>query len=300
VLQQEADMHESKNVAVINSSWLISLFLFLTFSADASTQATLTQVVNAAPTVTLLQQPPESLFASSGFSFVIEVTSSNGLVVPTGNVTLTDNSNLIGSAPVDNGKATVTQSVPSTGGHLLVACYAGSNNFLSSCSAPLTFSTLAPYLLKQTNSSGTVNAPKAFVDNLKVVPTKGFSGVVRLSCQVSSYSCNLFPSSISFSGDGNVQIVKASFSPVATSTSAELFGIPIIGFLGWLIKRGRHGCSNLWLLLCSAALLCVLGCGPVISVPVNGANQTMIVNSTSGSYSQAVIYQIQVESDAVL
>jgi hypothetical protein len=300
VLQQETDMREPKDVAVINSSWLITLFLFLTFSADASTQATLTQVVSAAPTVTLLQQPPESLFASNAFPFVIEVTSSNGLVVPTGNVTLTDNSNLIGSAPVDNGKATVTQSVPSTGGHLLVACYAGSANFLSSCSAPLTISTLAPYLLKQTDPSGTVDAPKAFVDNLKVVPTKGFSGVVRLNCQVSSYSCNLSPSSLSFSGDGNVQIVKASFSPVATSTSAELFGIPIIGFLGWLIKRGRHGCSNLWLLLCSAALLCVLGCGPVISVPVNGANQTMIVNSTSGSYSQTVTYQIQVESDAVL
>jgi Bacterial Ig-like domain (group 3) len=292
-------MRESKNVAVIKSSWLIFLFLLLTFTADASTQATLIQVVNAARTVTLLQQPPESLFASSGFPFVINVTSSNGLVVSTGKVTLTDNSTLIGSAPVNNGKATVTPSVPSTGGHLLVACYAGSTNFLSSCSAPLTISTLAPYLLKQTNPSGTIDAPKAFVDNLKVVSTKGFSGVVRLNCQVSSYSCNISPSSLSFSGDGNVQSVKASFSPVAASTPVELSGIPIIGFLGWLIKRRRHRGSHLWLLLCSAALLCVLGCGPVISIPVNSANQTMIVNSASGSYSQTVTYQIQVESDVV-
>jgi Bacterial Ig-like domain (group 3) len=292
-------MSESKNIFVVTNCWLTSLFIFLTLSAGASTQATLTQVVSPAPTTTLLNQPPGTLFASSEFPLLIQVTSGNGLVVPNGNVTLTDNSKLVGNASVDNGRVIFTQIVASVSGHLLVACYTGSPNFSASCSAPLNVSTLAPYLLKQTNPSGMVDAPKVFVDNLKVIPAKGFSGTVQLTCQVSSYSCNLSPSSISFSGNGSMKTVKAAFSPTATSTSAELFGLPIIGLLGLLIKRSRSRWIGVPFLLSSALLLCVLGCGPVISIPVSGASQTMTVNATSGSYSDAVTYQIEVETNTV-
>jgi hypothetical protein len=290
------DMRESKDVVII-SYWLLPLLLLLTASAGASTQATLTQVVNPAPTTTLLEEPPGSLFISNEFPLLIQVTSTKGLVVTAGSVTLTDNSNVIGSTSVDNGRATFTQNIPSTGRHLLVACYAGLPNFLPSCTAPLNISTLAPYTLKQTNPSGTIDAPKAFVDDLQVIPAKGFSGVVRLTCQVSSYSCNLSTSSISFSGDGRSQIVRASFSPDATSTQAGLLGLPILGAFG-IIFGSRNGRSRkIRSLLCCTALIGCVGCGPIISVPISSAAQTMLVTSASGSYSQDVTYQIQVVSN---
>ncbi|WP_353072137.1 Ig-like domain-containing protein [Tunturiibacter gelidoferens] len=299
VLPMGIEMREYKNVVVINRCWLAPLFLLLTLSVGASTQATLTQLVRPVPTATVLEQPSGALFASTAVPLTIEVTSSNGLIVPNGSVTLTDNSIVVGYVTVANGIATFTQKALFTGDHQLVACYTGVANFSASCSAPLNISALLPYLLEQTNPSGSVAAPKVFVDNLKVIPTKGFSGVVRLNCQVSSYSCSLSPSSVSFSGDGSAQIVKASFSPAATPTSAGLLGLPIVGMLGVLIRRRPRRSGNIRFLLCSAALLCVVGCGPVISVPVSSATQTMLVNSTSGSYSQAVTYQIQVETDIV-
>jgi hypothetical protein len=299
VLSMGIEMREYKDVVVTKTCWLTPLFLLLTASVGASTQATLTQLVRPALTATLLEQPSGALFASTAVPLTIEVTSSNGLIVPSGTVTLTDNYNVIGNATVSNGTATFNQKIPFTGDHQFVACYAGIANFSASCSAPLSISALLPYLLEQTSPSGTVAAPKVFVDNLKVIPTKGFSGVVQLNCQVSSYSCNLSPSSVSFSGNGNVQIVKASFTPVATPTSAGLLGLPIVGMLGFLIKKRRGRSGNMRFLLCSAVLLCIVGCGPVISVPVSRATQTMLVNSTSGAYSQTVTYQIQVETDVV-
>jgi hypothetical protein len=288
-------MRNSKYVAVI-SYWLAPLLL--TASGAASTQATLTQVVNPAPTTTLLEGSAGSLFASNESSLLVQVTSINGLVVTTGSVTLTDNSNVIGTTSVDNGTASFTQNLPSSGGHLLVACYAGLPNFLPSCAVPLSVTTLVPYTLKQTNPSGTIDAPKAFVDDLQVIPAKGFSGVVRLTCQVSFYICNLSTSSVSFSGDGRAQIVKASFSPVITSTGAGLLGLPILGALGVIVGSRNGRSRKIRSLLCSTVLIGCLGCGPIISVPVRSATQTMLVTSASGSYNQDVTYQIQVVSNS--
>jgi hypothetical protein len=40
------------------------------------------------------------------------------------------------------------------------------------------------------------------------------------------------------------------------------------------------------------------GCGPDVSFPIDWTNLTMRVNATSGTYSQAVTYQIQVDTIA--
>jgi hypothetical protein len=290
-------MPDTINKAIFRKCCLVAIVLLSAVSMDASTKASMTQLVIPAPTVTVLAQPEEPSFASTALPLRVMIASGNGMIIPNGDVTLTDNSNVVGSAPVNNGIASFTQNSFSIGSHRLVACYGGIANFSSSCSSPVGASVLSPYLLEQTKSSGAVNAPTTFVDDLQVIPTKGFVGVVQLTCQVSSYSCNLSPSSVPLSGNGKKQVVKASFSPAATSTSAELFGWPIVGLLGIAVKRKRSKLRNGCLVLGSAAFMCCTGCGPVISVPINSATQTMIVTSQSGSYTQAVTYQIQVVTD---
>jgi Bacterial Ig-like domain (group 3) len=277
----------------------VALFYLLpTTLAQALTQATMSQLVQPDPTMTLLKhQPSGSLFLAAKIPFTIEVSSPNGVIVTSGVVTITDNANLIGSAPISNGVASFTQDVLSAGSHQLVACYLATANFSSSCSAPSVYTAVAPYTLAQGSTGGTINAPNVFSDELRIIPAKNFSGVVQLTCQVSSDSCQLQPSSVSFSGDGKEQIVNVSFSPTAQAVSKAFLGIPFAGLLGLVITRKQKWHSLLALLVCSTVLLCLAGCGPIVSIPVNIANQTMLVNSTAGPYGQAVTYQIQVDTD---
>jgi hypothetical protein len=291
-------MNAIRDIVRSEEWWLATLMLFVTGSMGASTRASMTQLVLPATTATALAEPAGSIFASTAFPLRIAVTSGNGTIIPNGGITLTDNSVRIGETSVDDGVASFTQDYSLIGNHVLIACYDGTANFSGSCSAPINISVLSPYLLSQTKSAGTIDAPKVFTDDLRVIPAKGFSGVVQLKCQVSSFTCNLSPSAVSLSGDGKEQIVKAVFSPVAVPTMAGLSGLSIVGMLGGVFARRRRRYPRARLFLCSTGLLCILGCGPTISIPVSNTTQTMVVTSTAGSYSQAVAYQIEVVTDA--
>jgi hypothetical protein len=161
----------------------------------------------------------------------------------------------------------------------------------------MSLTTLAPYSLQQGTSSGLVEASKPFVDKLKVIPANGFSGAVHLSCQVPSNQCNLSPSLVSFSGNGEPQVVETSFIPSPPTPSSGFIILPFAGILALKIKRTRKILRSLSFLAGVATLLGLTGCGPIISMPVNVTDFTMVVNSTSGAYSQTVTYQIQVDTD---
>jgi hypothetical protein len=158
----------------------------------------------------------------------------------------------------------------------------------------VTLTALAPYTLQQGISSSVINAPSPFVDQLKVIPAKGFVGMVQLACQVPAYTCTLSPSSVAFSGDGQTQTVKVTFSPSTNAALAGLLGLPLVGIVGIRFKRRRSIPSIMALLVGCFALLVLSGCGPIVSVPFSTADYTLQVNSTSGSYSQAVSYDIRV------
>jgi Bacterial Ig-like domain (group 3) len=297
-ITNKISMSPIRDIAKPKKWWLVTLLLSVTGVMSASTKARMTQLVVPASTVTSLAEPTGAVFASTVVPLTIAVTSSNGPIIPSGEVILTDNSKALGNLFVDDGAANFNQIYSDVGNHLLVACYDGAANFSPSCSAPINISVLPPYLLTQTKSSGSADAPKAFEDDLRVIPTKGFSGVVQLKCQASSFSCSLSPSVVSLSGDGKAQIVKAVFTPVAASPMTRLSGLPIVGILGVVFARRRRRYGRTLLFLCGTCLLCIAGCGPIISIPVSNTTQTMVVTSTSGSYSQAVTYQIEVVADA--
>jgi hypothetical protein len=87
-----------------------------------------------------------------------------------------------------------------------------------------------------------------------------------------------------------------TFIPSTTGALASLLGFPLIGLVGAGLKRRRSISAKLLVLVGAGALLALTGCGPIVSVPLDAANYTMLVNSTSGTYSQAVSYDIRVDT----
>jgi hypothetical protein len=276
----------------------LALFFGLswTLSAEGSTQASLVQVVRQAPTTTYLQVPASPAHSGSEVTVNIQVVSSNGLTISNGTVTVSDGSTSLGEFAVSNGNATGVISVESLGSHELTACYVNSDNYAPSCSNPVMLTSLPPYTLQQGISSSVINAPSPFVDELKVIPANGFVGVVQLACQVPAYKCSISPSSVAFSGDGQTQTVQVSFIPSTTTTLAALLGLPLIGLIRIGFRRRVSISAKLIVLTSAGALLALTGCGPIVSLPLNTANYTMLVNSTSGTYSQAVSYDIHVDT----
>jgi hypothetical protein len=264
-------------------------------SAEAATQAHMVQIVQPAPTATYLQPPTNSALAVIGTTLNVKVASPTGPTVPNGAVVLTDGPTTVGSFPLTNGVATASVDLSAVGTHQLTACYVASANFAASCSSPMGFTSLAPYTLQQGKASGVINAPTPFVDHLEIIPAKGFAGVVQLACQVPANTCSLSPSSVTFTGNGQIQTVEASFVPSMTTAISSLIGLPIVGLIGLRRRKGSRSATRFAVLVCIAMVLGVTGCGPIISVPFNSANYTMLVNSNSGAYSQAVTYTIQVD-----
>jgi hypothetical protein len=277
-------------------SWLIILASFVTPLTYASTQVHLTQIVQQAPTLTSVQSPAGSQLATTRVALAVQVASTNRLVVPDGTVTLSDGSTLMDSAPLINGSATMTETFSSLGLHQLLTCYSGDGNFSSSCSSPITLTSLAPYTLKQSNPSIVLESSNPFTDKLSVIPAKGFIGVVKLACQVPSGQCGLLPSSVSFSGDGKVQVVEASFIPSPSPPTVSFIALPLLGFIRFRLRRRPSESRVLTFLFAATILLGLTGCGPTVSFPFDPTAVTMNVNATSGDYSQAVTYQIQVDT----
>jgi hypothetical protein len=277
-------------------SLALLLCLLRASSAMGSTQASLVQVVHQAPSTTSLQIVGGSAHAAGDVTVNVQVFSSNGLTISDGIVAISDGSTSLGQFTVYNGTAAGTINIKSLGTSELTACYLNSNNYAPSCSSPVMLTSIPPYALQQGISSSVINAPSPFVDELKVIPARDFVGVVKLGCQVPTYRCALSPSSLTFSGDGRIQTVQVTFIPSTTAAVAGLLGLPLIGLVGTGFKRRRSISAKLVVLVSAGALIALTGCGPIVSLPFNAANYTMLVNSASGTYSQAVSYDIRVDT----
>ena len=94
------------------------------------------QVVNKAPTSTTLSSVPNPSFFGDGVTLTATVTvPPPGAGVPTGVVTFTDGTTVVGTSPLSpSGQATLITAGLQVGTHALVATYSGDGNFLSSTS----------------------------------------------------------------------------------------------------------------------------------------------------------------------
>jgi hypothetical protein len=274
--------------------WLAVFVCLATSPFRALSQAQLTQVVLKAPSLTTIQSPSRTIFASAGAKLQISVTSTAAITLPDGMVALSDGSVVIADVPLISGAAILTETFSAMGVHKLTACYLGGANFSTNCSMPMDLTVVAPYSLQQTSASGLINAPSSFTDKLKVIPAASFSGLVQLACAAPANGCSLSTSTLKFSGDGVTQLVEVSFAPSTTSPLAGFMTLPFIGLIA--VPTKRRTVRGVAFLIGLGVLALTAGCGPVVSIPFSETNYSVLINSTSGAYNQAVTYDIQVDT----
>jgi hypothetical protein len=104
-----------------------------TATSNAATSPATTVTVTPTPTVTLVSSAnPSSLNQPVVFTATLSNTSA------TGTITFMDGATVIGTSPVVNGTAAVTDSTLTLGTHTITASYGGDSNYNAATSAPLT------------------------------------------------------------------------------------------------------------------------------------------------------------------
>jgi hypothetical protein len=70
--------------------------------------------------------------------------------------------------------------------------------------------------------------------------------------------------------------------------------LPFIGLIA--VRAKRRAVRGTAFLIGLGVLAFATGCGPVVSIPFSETNYSVLINSTSGAYNQAVTYDIQVDT----
>jgi hypothetical protein len=161
---------------------------------SASTSAAVSVVVSGIPTSVGLNASPNPATAGQTVTLVATAVASLGSQPPTGTVTFSDQSGVLGSAPVVAGVATFTTATLSTGSHQIIAVLNPTGSFASSTSnivaevvnnfdfsltingQPLT-APVGPGMLSLTIPSGGYETLPVIV-----TPSGGFTDPVMLGC----------------------------------------------------------------------------------------------------------------------
>lgn len=101
---------------------------------QASTSAAITETIGKAGTTTTFSSANNPATFGDAVTFTATVSGP----APTGTVTFAEGSTVIGSAPVNNGAATLTVTALASGNHTIVASYSGDANQSASTSAAIT------------------------------------------------------------------------------------------------------------------------------------------------------------------
>ncbi len=267
------------------------------------------------PAVTALTLTASANPAAVGTPVTFTATLQAGVAAPfAGDITFQSDGVPLGTAPMQQGVATLTFALPA-GAHAVLATYAGSTNAAASSAtlrqivtAPLSFSVSTP-----ADPAVTLPTGGSAALALQVTPSAGFTGTVLLACAdlPANVACGFAPSAVSFTGTGLPQTVSVQFTaaaqhsllarppaPAGSVHLALLFGLPILLLAEASHRRRRASCSpppvgercrpypalRLFVLGGMAALLgsTLAGCG---STSLSGAaTQTAVAAATPGTY----------------
>ena len=103
----------------------------LTATFGSTTSAAVNEVINKAPTTTVLTVSPTT--ANPGQ--IVTLTATVAPASATGTVTFSDGTATLGTTALTNGTATLAVATLATGGHSVTATYSGDGNFAASTSA---------------------------------------------------------------------------------------------------------------------------------------------------------------------
>jgi sugar lactone lactonase YvrE len=281
-----------------------------TFTGDSDysgNSGSFTQLVNkATPTVTLAIQPNAIVL---GQSAVLTATVNSSAGVPTGTVTITDNSTSLGNAPV-NASGVATLTVTLTGGsHALVAVYNGDANFATFSSATIN-AQLANFTVSSQPANATIRTGQMTTFTISITPAAGFTSPVTLSCSnvPTAAACSFSQSTVTPNGATVSTMMTfrtsmtASGGPFGPRTAPFQPIFLLIGILAvwqlWL-WRNRRLLQPRWLTACAILTIVFLGIGcasgPSSGSSGSGSSQTTppgtyavtVTGSTSGAGSQS-------------
>ena len=288
-----------------------------TFSGDSDysgNSASLTQIVNkATPTVTLAVQPNPIV---SGQPAVLTATVSSSAGVPTGTVTLTDNSTSLGNAPV-NASGVATLTVTLTGGsHALLAVYNGDANFSTTSSATINVQ-FANFSLSSLPANATIRTGQTATFTISITPAAGFTSPVTLNCSniPTAAACSFSQSTLTPNGAAVSTMMTFRTSMTASGGPFGPRAAPfqpiflLIGILAmwqlWLL-RNRRLLQPRWLTACAILTIVFIGIGcasgPSSGSSGSGSSQTTppgtysvtVTGSTSGAGAQSLTLSITV------
>ncbi len=136
-----------------------------TFPGDSTyapgTSAVLTQVVNQAQTATTVAAAPNPAFAGGAILLTATVKLTQGVNVPTGTVTFTSGTVVLGSAAVSAAGTAAINLTLGVGNYLIVATYSGDANDAGGASSPLSLAVQ----IATTSTAVTASPSPAAVDS---------------------------------------------------------------------------------------------------------------------------------------
>jgi len=211
----------SSGTAILSTSALsaTSHQLAATYSGDSSysgsTSTVLTYLVNKAGTSTNVSSSSLTINQGQSVTFTATVGSST-TGTPTGSVTFLDNGSSMGTASLNNGKATLTTSTLSAGTHPITAQYNGDSNFVGSTSPGINQTVnavAADFTISASPGSASVKRGRAASYSVTVTAKGGFTGVVSLSATWAGPNPTFSPGAVTNSGSSTMKVSTTNVVP---------------------------------------------------------------------------------------
>ncbi|HSY64202.1 MAG TPA: FG-GAP-like repeat-containing protein, partial [Terriglobales bacterium] len=244
------------------------------------TSSAIVQVVSQSPDGTALVSSANPAYPGETVTFTATVAStlSGDMLPPTGQITFSDGSTALGSAPLNSsGVATLTTTTLAVGSHGITAQYGGDTNFPASQSSVLNEAVAQPnYNLTANPTSQSVNPGSAASYVITLAPSAGYDGTVTISCPSSlpsGVTCNN-PSIAQ--GKTQATLTVSTTGPGAALTApdvkrhqgesnlwASLGGVGLVGMIlaGEWKKRNRRALGIVLTVLAVMMILALAGCG---------------------------------------
>ena len=260
-----------------------------------------------------------TISAGGSISFTPFVTGVVGVTTPTGRVTLSEGSTLLGAgnATSANNGAVFLVTIPFTtpGAHTLTAVYSGDNNYTALTTTTIITVTGPPtFALTVFQNSQTLGPGVSTTSTATITPANGFNAQVTLTCSspVAYITCTPTTQTVPVNGPVAQPLTIAVAATVAATGTpplplppaawlAGLFPLSLLGFrrYGKRWQRGLWQRGSLGALLLALSLAAISGCGSTSTTPSGPklppiGTQTLTITATGGGTTQTATVAVNV------
>jgi parallel beta-helix repeat protein len=244
-------------------------------SFASSTSTPVTQTVTTSPTTTGLSASPNPVLLGGSVTFTATVTA--GIGTPTGSVTFSDGTTVIGTGTLSGGQATLTTAALGAGSHSVSAAYGGDATYAPSTSSVLTETVSAA---SSTTTLASTPNPSTFGDSVT------FTATVASSSGVPTDGSVTFSDGSIVIGLGTVVNGQASASTAALAAGTHA----ITASYGGSAAYGASTSSALTETVNPAATTTALAATPNPATAGTVVSFTATVTSSGGTPSGSVAF----------